>query len=138
MEKLIIHTDGGARGNPGPAAVGAVLSDSSGRIIKKIKKYIGTATNNQAEYQAVYQALQAAKQTEYKVLEFYLDSELVVRQLKQEYKIKNEELARIFIKIWNLLQNFSQVTFTHIPREKNKLADQLVNQAIDEQGPVNN
>jgi len=132
MKKLIIHTDGGARGNPGPAGIGVLIEDSVGNILLQDKKFVGHLTNNQAEYEAVILALKLAKKLGGDELEVYLDSELVVEQLNQNYKIKNLELGKLFIKIWNLRQDFKNVSFTHIPREKNVLADKLVNQAIDE------
>jgi len=132
MIKVSIHTDGGARGNPGPAGIGVVIADEAGKTVKTVHKYIGEATNNQAEYEAVWVGLQAAKEFNAREVDFFLDSELVVEQMNRNYKIKNEALGKMFIKIWNLSQDFSRVTYTHVPRERNKLADQLVNQAIDE------
>ena len=134
--KLIIYTDGGARGNPGPAGIGAVLYDpltSSGQVkkIAEVSEYIGKTTNNQAEYKAVIAGLEKAKQLGAKEAEMYLDSELVVQQLNQKYKVKNKDLAPLFVKIWNLSINFKKVTYQHIPREKNKEADRLANLAMD-------
>jgi ribonuclease HI len=136
--KLIIYTDGGARGNPGPAAIGVVITQG-GQALKKYSEFIGETTNNQAEYQAVIFALKKvkllfgkkkAKEMEIEVL---MDSELIVKQLNHEYKIKEEDLQPLFLKIWNLMLDFGQVNFKHIPREKNKEADRLVNQALDNQ-----
>ncbi|HOZ36870.1 MAG TPA: ribonuclease HI family protein [bacterium] len=133
QKKLVIFTDGGARGNPGPAGIGAVIFDESGKnILATHKKYIGEATNNVAEYSAVILALEEAKKMGAEELAFILDSELVVKQLNGEYKVKNEDLGKLFIKIYNLRQYFKKMTFHHVPREQNKLADKLVNQAIDE------
>ncbi len=129
--KAIIYTDGGARGNPGPAGVGYVIYDEKKNIVYSEGIYIGEATNNQAEYLAVSHALAKATDFGFNELEFYLDSELVVNQLSQKFKIKNSELAKLFVKIWNQSQVFKNINYTHIPREKNKLADSLVNQAID-------
>ncbi|MEA3272220.1 MAG: ribonuclease HI family protein [Patescibacteria group bacterium] len=126
-KKLVIYTDGGARGNPGPAGVGVVVEG-----VGEYKEYIGKTTNNQAEYRAVILALEKVKDVEVDELDFYLDSELVVKQLNREYKVKNPGLAPLFLKIWNLSMGFKKVTFTHIRREKNKEADRLVNEAIDE------
>lgn len=95
------------------------------------KKFIGHATNNQAEYQAVLLALEEAKKLGLQELQFYLDSELVVRQLNQEYKIKDVELGKLFVKIWNLRPAFRRISFRHVPREQNREADLLVNEAID-------
>ncbi len=131
MKKFIIYTDGGSRGNPGPAAIGVVV----GR--KEYGEQIGRATNNIAEYSAVVFALKKAKQLLTKTVarqtdvEVRSDSELLVKQLNGEYKIKNKELQPFFIDIWNLKQDFKSVTFTHITRDKNKEADRLVNRALD-------
>jgi len=129
--KLKIFTDGGARGNPGPAAIGIVIMDEAGKFLVKEGKYVGETTNNQAEYQAVVFALKKAKELGGTELDFCLDSELVVKQLKGEYKVKNEELAHQFLKIWNLQNQFKKVDYKHIYREGNKMADKLVNDALD-------
>ena len=146
MAKLITYTDGGARGNPGPAAGGAVIKNDTGEIILKASKYLGETTNNVAEYEALILALQKAKgifksrskdainrvSTKDKNLECYLDSELIVKQLNHEYKIKDENMQKLFIKVWNLTLDFDSVKFIHIPREENKLADEMVNKELDE------
>jgi ribonuclease HI len=129
--KLIIYTDGGARGNPGPAGIGAVIYDEKKNRLAEIAEYIGETTNNQAEYRAVIAALAKAKEFDAAELEFFLDSELVVRQLNREYKVKNKELAPLFVKVYNLTLGFKKVVFKHVPRELNKEADKLVNRAID-------
>lgn len=138
--KLIIYTDGGARGNPGPAGIGAVIYDGSltksataqGRKrIAEVSKYIGATTNNQAEYKAAIAGLEKAKQLGAREVKMYMDSELVVEQLNQRYKVKNKNLAPLFVKMWNLSISFKKVTYQHIRREMNKEADKLVNQAID-------
>lgn len=130
-DKLIIYTDGGARGNPGPAAIGVVVGD------KEYGEAIGNATNNVAEYKAIIFALKKAKSllgsnkagnTE---LEVRADSELVVKQLKGEYKVKDADMQPLFIEVWNAKQDFNSVHFVHIPREKNKRADAMVNKALD-------
>lgn len=127
-----IYTDGGARGNPGPAGIGVAAYDSAGQLIHTWGEYIGETTNNQAEYKAVILALEKAKQHEVKELNFFLDSELVVKQLNGEYKVKDKGLGGLFVKIWNMRPYFSRLSFRHIPREKNKVADRLVNEAIDQ------
>ena len=135
--KITIYTDGGARGNPGPSAIGAVIAQE-GKTVKKYGEYIGEGTNNQAEYKAVVFALkkvkhlfgkQKAKEAEINV---YSDSELLVKHLNHQYKIKEGELQPLFLEIWNLMLDFKQVNFQHIFREKNKEADAMVNQALDE------
>lgn len=127
--KAKLYTDGGARGNPGPAGIGVVLEIKGQKQF--FKKYIGEATNNQAEYQAILLGLEKVKSAGVEEVECNLDSELVVKQLNQEYKVKNKDLAPLFIKVWNLSQGFKKIKFNHIYREDNKEADQLVNEAID-------
>ena len=131
MEKAIIFTDGGARGNPGPAGIGVVIKDESGKIVGEYNDYIGEGTNNQAEYKAVILALEKAKELCIKNIDFFLDSKLVVEQLNQNYKIKEPQLGKLFVQIWNQLPNFVKVTFTHVRREQNKEADAQVNIALD-------
>ncbi len=133
-KNLIIYTDGGARGNPGPAGIGAIAYDEQGREVFRLAKFLGLATNNQAEYQAVLAALQKAKQIGAQNLQIFMDSELVVKQLNREYKVKNKDLAPLFVKIYNLTFSFKNVKFSHIPREQNKQADKLANQAMDRGG----
>ena len=133
-KKLIIYTDGGARNNPGPAGIGAILLDEKGNEAAVISEYIGEATNNQAEYRAVAAAIKKAKELGAEELEFYLDSELAVKQLNREYKVKNKDLAPLFAQVYNAVLGFKKVSFNHIPREQNKEADRLVNLAIDNAG----
>ena len=130
-KKLIIYTDGGARGNPGPSGIGAVIYDEKKTVLAEVSEFIGRATNNQAEYKAVIAALAKAKELGGEELEFYLDSELVVKQLKREYKVKHPELAPLFLKIYNLEMGFKKISFKHVPREMNKEADALANKAMD-------
>ncbi|MFA6215740.1 MAG: ribonuclease HI family protein [Patescibacteria group bacterium] len=130
MVKIILYTDGGARGNPGPAGIGVVLKYDD--KILTYKKFIGHATNNQAEYQAVILGLEKAKELGAAEVDVFLDSELVQQQLSQKYKVKNADLAILFVKAWNLATGFKKVKYTHIYRTDNKLADKLVNEAIDE------
>ncbi|MBI5621598.1 ribonuclease HI family protein [Candidatus Falkowbacteria bacterium] len=130
----IIYTDGGARGNPGPAGIGVVVLDSHKKVIAEYREYIGEATNNQAEYRAVLLALAKAKDLGAREIDFYLDSELVVKQLNQEYKVKDQDLGVLFVKIWNQLPDFQRVRFSHVRREQNRRADRLVNQVIDAAG----
>jgi len=127
---LEIYTDGGARGNPGPAGIGVAIWDGN-VLVGTYSKYIGEATNNQAEYQAVVLGLEQARRLKAAMLDFYLDSELVVSQLNREFKIKDQSLGSLFVRAWNLMVGFKSVKFHHIPREQNRGADRLVNQAID-------
>jgi ribonuclease HI len=132
MEKLIINTDGGSRGNPGPAGIGVVFSDHKDKIIAEFKEYIGETTNNVAEYRALILGLEKAKDFKYTELECRLDSELVVKQLNGEYKVKGEHLKELYNKAKELTF-FAPVTFRHVRREENKRADKLVNIILDEQ-----
>ena len=136
--RIIIQTDGGSRGNPGPAAIGIVVFQQ-GQILKKYGELIGPATNNQAEYEAVIFALKKVKllfgkkKAKEMEIEIKTDSELLVKQLNHEYKIKEKDLQPLFIKIWNLVLDFKSISFKHVRREENKEADQMVNQALDNQ-----
>lgn len=130
MKTAKLFSDGGARGNPGPAAIGAVLM-SDNKILGEVSKYIGETTNNQAEYQALLAGLSLALEHGINHLNCYLDSELVVKQMRKEYKVKDKELQKIFVKVWNESLKFKQITYQHIPREQNKEADRLVNLALD-------
>ncbi len=128
-----LYTDGGARGNPGPAGIGVVIQDADGRVVATFHRSIGERTNNQAEYEAILEGLTRAKERGATHVACFLDSQLVVEQLSRRYKVKDKDLAQLFVKVWNVLQDFSAVTFQHIPREQNTAADALVNKAIDEQ-----
>ncbi len=129
--KLIIFTDGGARGNPGHAAIGALIGD------RGYKEYIGETTNNVAEYKAVIFALKKVTQIFGKdkakefILEINVDSELLYKQVGGEYKVKDVDLQLLFIEVWNLKQDFKSVKFNLVPREKNVEADKLVNEELD-------
>lgn len=129
--KIIIHTDGGARGNPGPSAIGIVIEKN------QYSKYIGIKTNNEAEYEAIIFALKKIKQilgnkkSKNIEIEIKLDSQLIANQLNGLYKIKEKRLFPLFIEIWNLKQDFKKINFVYIPREQNKEADKLVNQELD-------
>jgi ribonuclease HI len=140
MSEVVIYTDGGARGNPGPAGAGVVIYDGdpsrgSGRLLAKSKKYLGEQTNNSAEYEAVILALTEAKKRGLAArdIEMRMDSELIQRQLCNEYQVKEETLWPKYMKVHNLLvAHFLRIKFVHVPREANKEADRLVNEAIDE------
>ena len=132
MKQLIINTDGGSRGNPGPAAIGVVFSDETGAVIARFKECIGTATNNIAEYSALILALTKAADFEYDEVECRLDSELVVKQLLGEYKVKDPKMKELYTKVQELMF-FKPVKFVHVRREYNKEADALVNEALDNQ-----
>ena len=129
--KAIIYTDGGSRGNPGPGALGVVITDESEKILKEYSNYLGEVTNNQAEYEAVIFALAKAKQLKIKEIELRVDSELIGKQLLGQYKIKNPDLQPLFIKAWNLRLDYDKVDIKIIPREQNQKADKLVNRELD-------
>jgi len=141
VSKITIYTDGGARGNPGPAGAGAVvydgdpsMSSGQGRKVAEVSKFLGTQTNNFAEYEALALALSEAKKRGLakRELEVRMDSELIVRQMTGEYQIKEPTLWPQYMKVHNLLvANFPDYRFVHVRREQNKEADALVNKAID-------
>ena len=132
---LRLFTDGAARGNPGPAGLGVVIEDDQGLRLRGLCRYIGTATNNQAEYLAVIEGLRAVEEWQPDRLEVYLDSKLVVEQLAGRFRVKNAALMSLSRQASDLLKRFGQVSITHVPREKNKGADALANKAIDEYKP---
>ncbi|MBI4435606.1 ribonuclease HI family protein [Candidatus Uhrbacteria bacterium] len=129
-----IYTDGGSRGNPGPAASGAVITSPDGKRLAEVSKYLGKTTNNQAEYTAIIIGLERAAKMGATVVSLYMDSELAAKQLKGEYRVKDPDIAKRFLEVKNLLHKFDRVTFTHVRREKNKEADALVNKCLDQQG----
>jgi ribonuclease HI len=134
MRKIVIHTDGGARSNPGPAGIGVVI-ESEGKILKEISEYIDEQTNNFAEYEALIRGLEAVKEIaagEEVELVVMMDSELVVKQCQGLYKIKEPSLKAQFLRVSKLREHFSHITFTHVRREFNKHADVLVNKAVDQ------
>ncbi|MFA6136041.1 MAG: ribonuclease HI family protein [Candidatus Paceibacterota bacterium] len=136
MNKIIIYTDGGSRGNPGPSALGVYFKD----LNKKYSQHLGKVTNNEAEYQAIVFALKKSKQligkkkSDKSHIEIRSDSQLIVNQLSGEFKLKEKGLWKYFIEIWNLKQEFEKVDFVYIPREENKVADRLVNEELDKAG----
>ncbi len=135
MTNTTVHlfTDGGARGNPGPAGIGGVLKDpATGKILSRFSRYLGERTNNQAEYEAVINGLDQARNLGVRTVQCFLDSQLVAEQLSRRYKVKNSDLAKLFVQAWNRVQQFDRVTFQYIPREQNREADALVNRALDE------
>lgn len=132
MKKFRLYTDGAARGNPGPAGAGWAVLDPEGNCVLEGKKYLGETTNNQAEYQALVLALKEALKLGRKGLEVFADSELMIRQLKGEYKVKNEGLKPLHTEALLTLKQFQTYALHHVPREKNKTADRLANEAIDE------
>jgi len=126
-----IYVDGGARGNPGPAGVGVLILDSSGKKIKDLAKYIGEATNNIAEYSALLYGLEEALILRADQIKINLDSELVAKQLLGEYRVKDANIRPLFERAMNMLKSFKNFEINHIDRSKNKEADKLVNKAIN-------
>jgi ribonuclease HI len=126
-----LFTDGGARGNPGPAAIGGVLYDTGEKVLYEFAQVIGTNTNNQAEYRALAEGLRQARSFAIEVLDCYLDSELVVRQVNGQYKVKEAELKTLHDEVTGQIGSFLEVNFHHVPRTKNRHADRLVNEALD-------
>ncbi len=130
-KKAQVFTDGGARGNPGPAAIGVVFLDITGTIFKKYSEYIGEQTNNVAEYSALKFALAEAEKMKINHLDCFLDSELVVKQIAGVYRVKNKNLQKIYSEVKKLACDFEWIRFSHVVRSKNKIADSLVNLALD-------
>jgi ribonuclease HI len=137
-KKLVLHTDGGARGNPGVAGAGAVVYDETGKTLKEASQYLGVKTNNYAEYAAVVLGLEmiakhfGKKQCAQLSITVKMDSELIMKQLTGVYQIKEETLFPLYIQVHNLLvSTFPDVSFTHVPRALNKHADRLANEAMD-------
>lgn len=130
-KKLVINTDGGSRGNPGDAAIGVVIRDEAGQTLYEYGGYIGTATNNVAEYSALIKALDEARNLGGSHVRIQMDSELIVKQMLGAYKIKEPTLQQLAQQVIKLLKNFEHYEFVHVRREFNKDADRLVNEALD-------
>jgi ribonuclease HI len=133
-----LFADGGSRGNPGPAAGAAVLIDAEGELVEEIGAYLGVATNNVAEWTGLLLGLEAAQKRGIRRLRVRLDSELVVKQLRGEYRVKHAGLQPLHRRAMQLLRAFEEIDVAHVPREENKLADGLVNRVLDQeaQAPV--
>jgi ribonuclease HI len=136
MNHANLYTDGGARGNPGPAGIGIVLVDDQGKQLKSVSQYIGNQTNNIAEYKALIRGLEIALDYGIRTITCYLDSELVVKQINQEYKVKNEGMLMMYRMAVPLLDSFEKYVVTYIPRSGNTAADDLANKAMNEQDCV--
>jgi ribonuclease H / adenosylcobalamin/alpha-ribazole phosphatase len=132
--KAKLSTDGGARGNPGPAAYGYVLEAEDGTVLAAHGETIGTATNNVAEYRALVAGLEKAQELQVDAVEVVSDSELLVKQMRGEYKVKNEALRELSIQAAQLARQIGNVSYTAVRREHNELADRLVNEALDALG----
>jgi ribonuclease HI len=132
LKVLRLYTDGAARGNPGPAGLGVVIEDDQGMRLGGLCRYLGKATNNQAEYYALIEGLQAVRDWNPDRLEIYLDSQLVVEQVNGRYRVKNQDLKPLYQRARELIDSFPEVVIRHVERAKNKGADALANRAIDE------
>ena len=130
LGKVIIHTDGASRGNPGLAAIAATIKDERGRLLASISRCIGRATNNQAEYRAIIAALEEAIGLGARQIWLNSDSELVVRQINGQYRVKKKTLMPLYQRVKQLQGSLESFTITHIPREQNKEADRLANKAL--------
>jgi ribonuclease HI len=126
------HIDGGSRGNPGPASYGVVIRDPRGQVVAKLKKYIGRSTNNVAEYYGLIAALDYAQQHSIRALRIESDSELLVRQMRGQYKVKSPELRPLYERARKMVQTFDTFKIDHVYREQNAEADALANEALDE------
>lgn len=130
-KSIEIYIDGGARGNPGPAGIGVVILDASGKKIREVSKYIGETTNNIAEYNALLYGLEEALILRTDEVKINLDSELVAKQITGDYRVKDANIRPLFERALNMLKSFKKFEVIHIEREKNKEADKLVNKAIN-------
>ena len=131
MSRLIVNVDGGARGNPGPAAIGVVVRDGEGAVLEEVGERIGEATNNVAEYRALRRGIELAATHGATELELIGDSELVVRQVEGRYKVKNPGMKELYAEVMRALRDFDSWSIRHVRRADNADADRLVNQALD-------
>lgn len=129
--EVTMFTDGGARGNPGPAAIGVVIKNHKGDVIQKTGKYIGESTNNDAEYKALLDGVTSLKEMGATKVKCYLDSELVVKQMNGLYKVKNQNIKTLWSKIKIIEKSFEEISYHHVKREKNMEADSIVNEVLD-------
>jgi ribonuclease HI len=130
-ERLVVHVDGGARGNPGPAAIAAVLADLDGTVLEERSEAIGRATNNVAEYRALLLGIERGRALGAKDLELVGDSELIVKQVRGEYRVKDASLRELHSRVVAALSGFDRWSIRNVPREENEHADRLVNEALD-------
>jgi ribonuclease HI len=131
-ESVRVYSDGAARGNPGLSGAGAVLVDRQGQVVDRLGKFLGTQTNNYAEYMGLLLGLRRARALGVREVEVYADSELMIRQLGGRYQVKSQSLKPLYDEAVRLLNDFSRVKLVHVPREMNKAADEMSNRAIDE------
>jgi ribonuclease HI len=134
IQSVVVQTDGASRGNPGPAAIGVVITDPSGRVLLELGEALPPTTNNVAEYTAVIRALERAAQLGARRVQVKMDSQLVVRQLNGSYRVKHADMLPLYRRVLDLIKGFDEVTFEHVPREQNTEADRLANLALDRRG----
>lgn len=132
LEEARVYTDGGSRGNPGPSAAAYVICNLDDNVVEKSGYYLGETTNNKAEYQGLVAGLERSQELSIKKVAVFMDSELVVNQMNGFYKVKNAELAPLYVRASHLAEQFEKITFSHVPRELNKIADGEVNRILDE------
>ena len=133
IDRVVVYVDGGSRGNPGPAGIGAVITDPDGRELARANDYIGVATNNAAEYRALLLGLERARALGAREVEVVADSQLVARQISGQYRVKSNDLRPLFQQARAALAEFDRWTVRSVRREYNELADELVNEALDAQ-----
>lgn len=131
ISRVRLYSDGAARGNPGPAGAGAVLVEPSGQVVDRLGKFLGTRTNNFAEYSGLLLGLRRARELGVREVEVFADSELMIRQLGGRYQVKSASLRPLYEEALKLLNDFERVKLVHVPREMNRAADEMSNQAID-------
>jgi probable phosphoglycerate mutase len=129
--EIVAYTDGGARGNPGPAAYGVVIQSADGRVLDELRKYLGETTNNEAEYQGLLAALEYALAHDVRSLSVFSDSELLVRQILKQYKVKSGGLRPLYERAQEMIRRLDSFTIAHVRREHNQEADRLVNETLD-------
>jgi len=134
LSDCAIYTDGGARGNPGPAAGAGVIIASDGKVVEELSEFLGTTTNNVAEYRALAMTLRRAKELGCERVTVHMDSELIVRQLNGLYRVKDTKMLELYSEVRRLLREFSDWKAVHVPRRENKHADELVNAVLDAHG----
>lgn len=134
----VVYTDGGARGNPGPGGAGVVVFDPTGALVYEGGAYLGEVTNNVAEYEALLWGLRVAEHAGARRVRVVCDSELLVKQMNGQYRVRSPLLAPLFLEAQSLRRRFDEISFEHVPRERNAAADRLANQAMDERGLVGN
>ena len=132
FDELLVHTDGAARGNPGPAAIGVYVTTPSGEVVARFSQYIGETTNNYAEYTALIHALRLVSVFDLEALRLFSDSELMVQQVKGNYRVKEPTLKSLHSQVTAMLAAYPKWRIDHVPREKNREADGLANQALDD------